>query len=53
MIVETERGLQFGRLETGVIEIEESKIKSPLNKVIRMASKQDYLKHKKILKMHI
>lgn len=50
VIVETERGLQFGRLQTGVIEIEESKIKFPLNNVIRMASKQDYLKHKKNIK---
>ncbi len=50
VIVETERGLQFGCVETDITEIDESKLNSPLHKVIRIASKQDYRKHKKNLK---
>ncbi|MDD2180838.1 MAG: stage 0 sporulation family protein [Bacilli bacterium] len=47
VIVNTDRGLQFGYLDTDVIEIEESKISTPLNIVVRIATKADYLKHQK------
>jgi cell fate regulator YaaT (PSP1 superfamily) len=50
VIVETERGLQFGKVATDVIEIDESKIKTPLKKIIRIASKQDYRQHKNNLR---
>ena len=46
-IVKTERGLQFGTVEISNTEIEESKIKSSLAEVIRIASKKDYEKHLK------
>lgn len=41
VIVETERGLQFGVVKTGIISIEESKLKSPLKNVVRIATKAD------------
>ena len=47
VIVKTERGLQFGTVEMPNFEIEESKIKSSLSQVIRIASKKDYEKHVK------
>ena len=50
VIVETERGLQFGKVETDIIKIDEEKIKNPLKKIVRISSKQDYQNHKKNLK---
>ncbi len=50
VIVETERGLEFGKLETNIRQTENSEIEEPLNKVIRIASKQDYLIHQKNLR---
>jgi len=47
VIVKTERGLQFGTVEIANTKIEESKIKSSLAEVIRIASKKDYEKHMK------
>ena len=47
VIVKTERGLQFGTVEISNFELEESKIKSSLSQVIRIASKKDYEKHVK------
>ena len=47
VIVNTDRGLQFGTVEIANTEIEESKIRSSLSEVIRIASKKDYEKHKK------
>lgn len=49
VIVETERGIQFGRVETKITEIDEEKIKTPLKKVLRIATKEDYQKNKKNL----
>ncbi len=46
VIVDTEVGLQFGRVETDIIE---KTITTPINNVVRIASKQDYVKHKKNL----
>ena len=45
LIVETERGLQFGRAVTSIMKISEDKIISPLKKVVRISTKQDYKKH--------
>jgi len=50
VIVETERGLQFGKVELPPFEIDESKIKGKLKNVIRISTKKDYLDHKKNLK---
>jgi len=50
VIVNTERGLQFGYLETNIIEIEPQNLKRPLNDVVRIASRKDYLNYKTNLK---
>lgn len=50
VIVETERGLQFGKVELPPFEIEEEKLTSPLKSVIRISTKKDYMAHKKNLK---
>ena len=50
VIVETEHGLQFGTVVNEKLEIPESKIQGQLKKVIRIANKSDYIKHKKNLK---
>ncbi len=50
VIVETEKGLQFGKAETDIIEIDEKKIKNPLKPIIRIATKSDYYTHKNNLK---
>lgn len=50
IIVETDRGLQFGKVAREPFYIEEKNLILPLKNVIRIASKQDYLSHKKNLK---
>lgn len=50
VIVQTERGLQFGKVVTDVIKIEENKITTPLKQIIRIASKNDYHNHLKNVK---
>ncbi len=45
VIVETERGLQFGTVVTDVIEMERDKIHYPLKRVIRISTKKDYTDH--------
>lgn len=50
VIVQTERGLQFGKSVTDLIELEENKLTSPLKKIVRIASKKDYQNHLKNLK---
>ena len=50
VIVQTERGLQFGKAVTDLIELEEKKLTSPLKKIIRIASKKDYQSHLKNIK---
>jgi len=47
VIVETEHGLQFGKIALGNRKIEADKFKSPLNNVVREATSADCLKHKK------
>ena len=50
VIVETERGLQFGKVELPPFEIDEKKLVSDLKDVIRISTKKDYMEHKKNLK---
>ena len=50
VIVETESGLKFGKIVTDVHSIDNKKLKSKLNKVIRISSKQDYRTYQKNLK---
>jgi cell fate regulator YaaT (PSP1 superfamily) len=50
VIVETERGLQFGKVEGEIHQIHENKLTSPLKLVIRIASKADYDQNKKNIK---
>lgn len=47
VIVQTDRGLQFGKVVTDIIDIDENKISSPLKPIIRIASKKDYYNHLK------
>jgi len=49
VIVETERGLQFGKVELPPFEIEEKKLNFPLKDVIRISTKKDYNINKKNL----
>ncbi|MFX4262895.1 PSP1 domain-containing protein [Pelotomaculum propionicicum] len=41
-IVETARGVEFGHVAAGPLEVEESEIVAPLKKVIRKATEQDH-----------
>lgn len=41
VIVESEKGVQFGKVNSKVIEIDEKKLTNPLNKVVRIATKED------------
>ena len=49
VIVETERGLQYGIVETEKFEMEIGKIKGNLKSIIRIATKDDYNKYQKNL----
>ena len=50
IIVETDQGLQFGKVKNPNIKINQETLKSPLKPVIRISSKTDYQKHRKNLK---
>lgn len=50
VIVQTERGLQFGKVVTNQIEIDDNKIISPLKQIVRIATKNDYYNHLKNVK---
>ncbi len=47
VVVETERGLQFGTVVGEITKINEKKLNSALKKVIRVATKKDYENNKK------
>ena len=47
VIVETDNGLKFGKIVTEIHPIEKKNLKKKLNKVIRIASKQDYQTYQK------
>ena len=46
-IVETIRGIEFGKAVKKNIEVDESTLKSPLRTIIRKATKEDYETHRK------
>lgn len=46
VIVETERGLQFGKVVTEIIEKDKKSLNLPLKKVIRIATKKDLVQNK-------
>lgn len=46
-IVETIRGIEFGRVVKKEIEVDEETLKSPLRTIIRVATPEDYETHKK------
>jgi cell fate regulator YaaT (PSP1 superfamily) len=46
VIVETARGIEFGKCVIGIREVSEEDIISPLKSVIRIADEKDILKHK-------
>ena len=46
VIVETERGLQYGKTVTNILEKKKESLNLPLKDVIRVATKDDYKKHK-------
>lgn len=50
VIVQTERGLQFGKVATDSIVVDASKLTTPIGRIVRIASKEDYLKNKKNIK---
>lgn len=50
VIVETERGLQFGKVVTNIFELSETEIKVPLKEILRISNKNDYQNHKKNVK---
>ena len=50
VVVETERGVQFGKVVTDIIEIDEKKLNAPLKKIVRIATRQDYENYKKNIK---
>ncbi len=50
VIVETDKGQQFGKVIKEAFSIEEKKLISPLKNVIRIATKQDYYANKKNVK---
>ncbi|MFQ8601880.1 MAG: stage 0 sporulation family protein [Anaerovoracaceae bacterium] len=45
VIVETARGLEFGKVTMGVTKVKESEIVAPLKNIIRIATKSDCSKH--------
>lgn len=47
VVVETEKGLEFGKIVIENFELEEGILHSPLKKVIRVATKDDYSNYKK------
>lgn len=41
VIVESEKGLQFGKVNSEIIELDEEKLLFPLKKIVRIATKED------------
>ena len=50
VIVETDKGLQFGWIKTEVKEVEPENLGSPLKPIVRIATKEDKKKHEQNLK---
>lgn len=51
VIVETERGLQFGEAMTDILEMEQEKLIQPVKSVIRKATKEDIATNNKNIKI--
>ena len=49
VIVETEKGLQFGNVTTSVIEVDEKKLNKELKKIVRIATSDDFETNEKNL----
>lgn len=47
VVVETDRGIQFGKVIKESFFLDEKNVKVPMKKVIRIATKQDYFSNKK------
>lgn len=45
VIVETARGLEYGTVVKGIVEVEDSQIVPPLKPVVRVATKEDQARH--------
>lgn len=45
VIVETERGLQFGKVITDLLEIDEKTLTTPLKSIVRIANNKDKITH--------
>lgn len=46
VVVETEKGLEFGKVVTDIHSIDEKNLKNKLGKIIRIATKKDYINYK-------
>lgn len=51
VIVETEKGTQYGKVVTELIQVDEAKINFPLKVVIRPTTKDDYVQNKKNIEL--
>lgn len=49
VIVETARGLEFGKITMGATQVKESDLVAPLKNIIRIANEKDKKKHKENL----
>lgn len=53
VVVETEKGVQFGEVSTDIKSIEDKHLSTPLKKVIRLANKEDVNQNEKNKKLSI
>lgn len=51
VLVESDYGLRFGKVETELHPVDETKLKRPLKKIVRIASRKDFEKHRTNLKL--
>lgn len=51
VIVETERGTQFGTVETDIIQVDLKKFNNEIKNVLRISTKKDYYRHKENLNL--
>lgn len=45
VLVETDRGLQFGKIATDIHNIDETKLNQQLTEIVKLATKKDYIKN--------
>ncbi len=53
VIVETEKGLQYGIVSSDIKEVEESDLAYPLKKIVRIANNEDVMQHQENQKLGI